>query len=104
MAVMRSKDGKDLMIDCGCGCCDGIRLKIDKGTEYPNHYFLMTYTNSNFYRDANNNLKGVFLTKLKKIISIIKNKDYYYSDIRMNESEFREFQKYIVELSTNDTK
>lgn len=37
-------------------------------------------------------------------VSIIKNKDYYYSEIMMNESEFREFQKYIVELSTNDTK
>lgn len=60
MAVMRSKDGKDLMIDCSCGCCDGIRLKINKDAEYPNHYFLMTYTNPNFYRDANNNLKGVF--------------------------------------------
>lgn len=48
MWLMRSKDGNNLVVDCKCGCDNGIRIRVDKE---------------------------------KKIWSIIRNKDYHYSDI-----------------------
>lgn len=30
MAVLRTEDGKELILTCRCGCDDGIHFKIDK--------------------------------------------------------------------------
>ena len=37
----------------------------------------------------------VFRKKLEKIWAIIRNKDFYYSDVLMTKDEFDEFRKYI---------
>ena len=72
MAVLKNKNGTELLIDCCCNCDDGIRLRIDKD-DYD--YCIMTYTNGNFYTEQNTTMWRVFCTKLKKIWAIIKNKD-----------------------------
>ena len=28
MPTLKSKDGTEIIVDCCCGCCDGIRFKI----------------------------------------------------------------------------
>ena len=56
MSVLRTEDGKELILTCRCGCDDGIHFKIDKDFE---DYMYMTYTNGNFYRDQDN---GFFRT------------------------------------------
>ena len=33
MAVLRTEDGKELILTCRCGCDDGIHFKIDKDFE-----------------------------------------------------------------------
>lgn len=93
MAVLKSKDGNDMLIDCCCGCDHGIRLKIDK--DDCNYYCFMTYTNGCFYRDQNDSVWRVIRKKLRKIWAIIRNKDYYYSDIVLTKYEFEEFREYI---------
>lgn len=93
MAVFKNKGGTDLFIDCNCGCDQGIRFKIDKDDlEY---YCFMTYTNGSYYREYGETLWRVFCRKLKKIWSIVANKDFYYSDIIMTKDEFEEFKEYI---------
>ena len=96
MSVMRSKSGKELMVDCGCGCNDGVKIKVN--TEDSDMYFLVTYTNGNFYRDQNENILGVIKKKLKKIYAILANKDYCYSEICMTKEDFLEFREFISEI------
>lgn len=71
---------------------NGIHLRIDKDDE--KWYTIMTYTNGNFYRDQTN-VFHTFKNKLKKIWAIIRNKDYYYSDVIMSKEEYQEFKAYL---------
>jgi hypothetical protein len=93
MAVLKNKNNTDLYIDCYCGCDYGIRFKIDK--EEDEYYCFMTYTNGNFYTEQNDTFWRVFHKKLKKIWAIIRNKDFYYSDVHMTKSDWEEFKEYI---------
>ena len=97
MAVMRSKDGNELLIDCNCGCGEGIRFKIDKEDE--DCFCFMSYMNSKFYTEQCEGMWRVFCKKLKKIWYIIRNKDFHYSDLFITKNEFNEFKKYISEQS-----
>lgn len=93
MAVMISEDKKDLIATCKCGCDEGIRLHISHESE-EDDYAYMCFTNGNFYKEQS----GVFRTlenKLKKIWAIIRNKDYYYSDVIMSKEEFEQFKKWV---------
>ena len=93
MAIMKSDDGKNLVVDCNCGCDEGFRLRIEKLDG--DSYSFACFTNGNFYRDQNASFFANFGRKMKKIWAIIRNKDYYYSDIRMSKSEFEEFKAFI---------
>ena len=93
MAALKNKDGTELYIDCTCGCNEGIRFKIDKN-DFDNYCF-MSYTNGNFYVEQSNTVWGALCKKLEKILAIIKNKDYYYSDVVMTKDEFEDFREYI---------
>ena len=89
MATLKSKDGNHLYIDCHCGCGEGIRFAVDR--EDYDYYCCMTYTNGNFYAEQGSTLRK----KLKKIWAIIRNKDFYYSDVVMTKDDFNEFREYI---------
>ena len=93
MAVLKNKDGTELLVDCHCGCNDGVRFSIDK--EDFDFYCFMCYTNGNFYKEQGEKFFRILCKKLKKIWAIIRNKDFYYADIYMNKDEFNEFKEYI---------
>lgn len=93
MAVMKNKTGTEMYLDCSCGCGDGLRIRFD--TNDYDFYCLMTYTNSVFQGTQANTFWRRFRTKVKKIWSIIRGKDFYYSEIMMSKDEFREFKSYI---------
>lgn len=96
MALLKSKDGAELYLDCGCGCDEGIRFRIDK--EDYDYYCIMTYTNGQFYREQDDTMWKVLYKKLKKIWAIIRNKDFYYAEIVINKRDFCEFKDYINSL------
>lgn len=93
MAVLKNKDGTELLVDCCCGCDEGIRFRVDKD-DY-DYYCFMTYTNGNFYTEQGNGVFGALYKKLKKIWAIIRNKDFYYAEVTMAKDEFEEFREYI---------
>jgi hypothetical protein len=93
MAVLRNKDSTELFVSCDCGCEQGVHLRIDK--EDNDMYFLMTYTNGNWYADQDKTVRAVIREKMKKIWCIIRNKDFHYSDISMTPKDFQEFKEYI---------
>lgn len=100
MAIMKSKDGKELMVECHCGCCDGIRFSIDKDDF--DYYCCMMYTNGKFYGEQDETIWRILCKKMKKIWAIIRNKDYYYADIVLTKSEFNEFRQYVNAVYAGD--
>lgn len=94
MAVMKSKNGNDLVVDCNCGCGNGIRISVDKDNVI-DEYFLLSYITDNFNSASGDKIRYVILRKIKKIVSIIKNRDYLHSDVCMTKEEFEEFRDYI---------
>ena len=88
MAVLKSEDGKELLVDCSCGCNEGLRISIKKDED---GYAYLSYVSGNFY----NGQGSTFARKLKKIWRILRGKDYVYSEICMTEAEFEEFKDYI---------
>ena len=93
MAVLKNKDGTELYVDCNCGCNDGIRIRVHKD-EF-DYYCFWTYTNGNFYTEQGETILRTLRKKWEKIWAIIRNKDFYYSDVLMTKNEFEEFREYI---------
>ena len=79
----------EMIISCKCGCDDGLRIKIEKDEE---DYCFMTYLSGNWYKE-----QAGFIKKLKKIWAIIRNKDFYYSEIILNKKDWEEYKKWINE-------
>ena len=52
----------------------------------------MTYLSGNWYKE-----QAEFIKKLKKIWAIIRNKDFYYSEIILNKKDWEEYKKWINE-------
>ena len=92
MATLKSDDNNEMIITCDCGCDEGIRVKIDKSYELYGEYCYLTYISGNFYKE-----QAGLLDKLKKIWNIIRNKDFYYSEIVMGKEDFENYKKWINE-------
>ena len=89
MAVFKNYNENELIINCDCGCDDGIHLKIEDYED--GTYAFLTYINGNFYKEQSFS----FVSKLKKIWAIIRGKDFYYSDIVMKKEDFEKFKEWI---------
>ena len=89
MAVMISNNKEDLVITCGCECDDAIHIKVNNQSEDTDYYMVQTYMNGNWYRDQDDGALRCIGRKLKKIWAIIRNKDYYYSEIIMSREDFQ---------------
>lgn len=89
MAVLKTLDNSEMIISCKCGCDEGLRIKIEKDEE---DYCYTTYLSGNWYKE-----QGRFRDKLKKIWAIIRNKDFYYSEIILNKKEWEEYKKWVNE-------
>ena len=103
MAILRSSNGKDLMVNCNCGCGEGVHIRIEcdpVDVDNPNTdtFAYVTCLNANWYRDQNMSIIDVVRVKLKKIWAIIRNKDFYYSEILMSRNDFETFREYINEI------
>ena len=92
MAILISNDNKELIATCNCGCEDSVHIKVENISD--DYFAFVSYMNGNFYTDQN----SCFTTlknKIKKIWSIIRNKDYYYSDIVLTKKEFEDFKQFL---------
>ena len=89
MAVLKALDNFEMIISCKCGCDNGIRIKIEKDEE---DYCYLTYISGNWYKE-----QAGFAKKLKKIWAIIRNKDFYYSEIILDKKDWEEYKKWVNE-------
>ena len=93
MAIMKSKDGKNLIVDCNCGCDEGLRIRINEFDE--DTYAIIAYTSGNFYKDQKLSCWSIFKLKCRKIWRIIRGKDYCYSEILVSKEEYNELKDFI---------
>ena len=95
MSVMRTKDGKELFVDCSCGCEMGLKLKLGK---FEDQYVFLSFVSGNFYKEQGYSIFGVIGSKLKKIWRIIRGKDYVYSDICLSRGDLDELREYLDDM------
>lgn len=89
-SVLKSYDEKEVIVSCKCGCDDGIHMEI-RHNDGEDFYAIAAFTNGNFYLEQHH----PFIEKMKKIWAIIRNKDYYYSDICMSEKDWKQFKEWV---------
>lgn len=95
MSVLISKDKKELMVTCKCGCDTAVHIKIDADDKDFDCYAFMSYLNGNWYRDQGDTILKIVGRKVKKIWAIIRNKDFHYSEIVMSVEDFKQLKEYI---------
>ena len=88
MAVFKNFADNELIVSCKCGCDEGIHFKIQDYGD--GDYAFLTYINGSFYSQ-----QSTFSDKLRKIWAIIRNKDFYYSDIVLTKDDFKEFKEWV---------
>lgn len=99
--VFMSKDKSELIITCKCGCEDAVHLSIQPDSDDDSFAFL-TYLKGNFYAEQGETHLRILGKKLRKIWAIIRNKDYYYSDILLSKDDFNLLVKYLNNLKTKE--
>lgn len=94
MAVLMTKDKKEIIVTCNCGCKSSVNIQIDDMEDMESYAFLC-FLKDNFYTEYNNNPWRAFKVKMRKIWHILRGKDYCYSDTIMTKKDYEEFKKYI---------
>lgn len=93
MAILMSKDKKELILSCDCGCDNGLHIRIDKDTS--KYLCYISYISGDYYRNQYKKIRYVVWEKIKKILAIVLNKDFCYSEVRMAKEDFKVFKEYI---------
>ena len=106
MSVFINTEKDEIIATCGCGyeCENAIHIKIVKDEveeDVEPIFSYLAYMNGNFYRDQEDKAWMSIARKIKKIWAIIRNKDFYYSEIFMTKKDFIEFQKYINDIKVD---
>lgn len=94
--VVKDSSGRDAFADCHCGCDSGLRIRVDK-EDTVDLYVVVSYTSADFYKNQTTWFSRLKL-KLQKIWAIIRNKDFYYSEVCMTKEEFQDFKKIINDV------
>lgn len=94
--IFQNKDKTEIMGTCTCGCENGIRFRIMPDDD--EFYSVLTYYSGNWYKEQDMTCWNVIISKLKKIWAILRNKDFYYSEILFTKEESQEFKEYINEM------
>ena len=91
---MKDENNKCCSLYCKCGCDDGVVLKAEKDEEFG--YELMLVTDS--YYAMQNKRTLSFKEKIKRILKILRNEEYCYFSIYMDDKELEEFKDFIAKM------
>lgn len=103
MSLLRSKDKSELIVTCRCGCDEGIHIRIERDhfenmNPTDDDFCYATCIGGNWYHDQDKSFWQIMKEKAKKIWAILRNKDFYYSEVVMTYKEAQEFRNYINEM------
>ncbi len=91
--IYMSKDNTGVIISCDCGCDEGFRFQIDNSVD--GKIVFVSTMNGNFMRDQDDKIASVIARKIRKIWAIIRNKDFYATEVILNKEDFDEFKRFI---------
>lgn len=95
---MKDKNNESCALYCSCGCTDGVILKVDKDDDW--NTIELSLVSDNFYLHSQNKIS--FKDKLKRIWNIIKNEEYYYFDIMIEEEDLKEFKEFVNNINFDE--
>ena len=95
MAVYMTKDKKEIIVTCNCRCGASFHISVDDEWKEDDWYAFLCFMKGNFDAEYERNPWRAFVVKMKKIWTILRGRDYYYSDTVMNKAEFEEFKAYV---------
>lgn len=104
MSILKSSDGDELLVTCTCGCGSMVSIRIEqycRDVSDPSDNDLFVYCtilSGGLDKDQCQTIRDVLWQKIKKIWAIIRNKDYYYSEVCMRRKDFEVFREYINEV------
>lgn len=103
MSVLKSHDGKGLIVNCGCGNDERLHIRIrndckNNVSSKNNTYYRVTCLNANWYDKHGKKTTEVIMDKIRKIWAIIRDRDFSYFEIIINEKELKTFVEYINEI------
>jgi len=88
MAVMKTKDEKEIYINCNCSCGNGCSIKLwDLFGDGKDVSISFVHQGGRPQR------------RLQRIWSAIRGKDFYWSEILLNEEEWKEFYSSIEKFN-----
>lgn len=94
MSVFFTKDKQELIVTCNCGCEEAFHLKVNQDEE-DDFYSVLYFMKSNFDTEYAASPWWAFKIKMRKIWCILRNKDYYYSDVILTKADFEELKRYL---------
>lgn len=89
-----TKDKQELIVTCNCGCEEAFHLKVNRDEE-DDFYSVLYFMKSNFDTEYAISPWRAFKIKMRKIWCILRNKDYYYSDVILTKADFAELKRYL---------
>lgn len=90
-----TNDSECYSLYCSCGCNDGVLLNAEKD-EFSNDCFLSLVSDN--YSLMQKTGWHHFKEKCKRIWKIIKNEEYRYFNICIDENEMKEFKEFVAKL------
>jgi hypothetical protein len=94
MSVLMTKDKKEIIVTCKCGCMDAFHVKIYE-EEDMDYYGFLCFMKADFNTEYDKTPWRAFKVKMKKLWMILRGKDYCYSDTIMTKAEFEQFKAYV---------
>lgn len=98
MPALITKDKRELILDCKCGCDDAIKFIVD--LEDADHDIVMftTFLTGKWFSNQET-FKSKFVNKVKRIWGVLRNKDYCYAEQVLTKEDFKIFKEYINQFN-----
>lgn len=90
--IYQTKDNRGLVVTCSCGCNNGLVIRRDEDGD-----IWMNMVQSKFYSEQKTLFRRI-KEKVKRVWSVLRDKEYVYFDVHVKSEEFEEFQEYVANL------
>lgn len=98
--VYKSTENDEFIVTCDCGC-SGLRFKmgvLDFGNNnIEDREMYISLVTSEFY-NGQNNIWLSFFEKCKRIWCVIANKEYYYAEVALTPTQWKDFKKAVNKI------
>ena len=95
MSILLTSDKKEIIVTCNCGCRAAFNIAIDDSWKDDDYYAFLCFMKANYDTEYDLTPWRAFKVKARKIWTILRGKDYCYSDVIMSKEEFQIFKEFI---------